>query len=77
MGLPRIVWGALIAIPVALDLWAHRNNTDGDTLSEQVRAIYRTDTASGRVALCLSWAALTAWVIPHWCRTPAARLEEF
>ena len=65
---PAIFWGASVGALVAVDIWAHVNATDGDTLSEQIRAVYRTDTAPGRVALVVSWAVLTAWAIPHWCR---------
>lgn len=76
MGRPGLIWGVSIGGLIALDYWAHTNNLDGDTLSEHVRAIYRTDTAPGRVALVVSWAALSAWVIPHWCKTPSLATEQ-
>lgn len=69
---PGLFWGAAIAGLVAVDVWTHVNATDGDTLSEQVRPLFRTHTPAGRVALIAAWAALTAWVLPHWCRHTAA-----
>ena len=66
---PAYVWAAILGGPLLLDLWCDRNATVGDTLSEVTRATFRTDTAAGRAAFLLGWAALTAWFCPHICRT--------
>lgn len=65
---PMPVWAAGIGTLIVLDIWADRNDTPGDSLSECVRLIYRPHTPLGRLALIASWTALTAWVIPHWCK---------
>ena len=66
---PRNVWLTIAAALIALDIWAARNNLEGDTLSECTRELFRTDTPTGRAALVGAWAALTAWLIPHLLRT--------
>lgn len=62
---PLAVWTAGIGTLVVLDIWADRNDTPGDSLSECVRLIYRPETALGRCAFIGSWLALTAWFLPH------------
>lgn len=62
---PVLVWIAGIGALVALDIWADRNDTPGDSLSEVVRQVYRTETPMGRVRFIGSWAFLTSWFIPH------------
>lgn len=51
------------------DYWCAKNATDGDSLSECTRDVLRTHTRVGQVAFVTSWAALSAWLIPHICRT--------
>lgn len=67
---PLTVWASLIGALVVLDLWADRKH-DHSTLSCQVRRVYRTDHKLGRLAFIASWAGLTAWFVPHVCRSIA------
>lgn len=62
---PIAVWVSGIGALAALDIWCAFNKTPGDSLSECARQAYRVDCLGGKVAFCLSWAALTAWLIPH------------
>lgn len=41
---PALFWAGTIGGLVAVDIWAHTNATDGDTLSEQVRPLFHTPT---------------------------------
>lgn len=60
--------GALGALGL-FDFWCAKNATNGDSLSEVARATFRTDHPIGRAAFVGGWAALSAWLIPHICRT--------
>lgn len=62
---PALVWGSILGALSVFDLWCARNATQGDSLSECARLVYRTHTRAGRVALGASWAILTAWLLPH------------
>lgn len=68
----RFMVGAWLGAIVALGLadWLLNRRHDGSTLSEATRYLFRTDAPAGKAAFTLSWAALTAWLIPHICRTP-------
>lgn len=62
-------WLTVLAGLGLFDLWCAKNATDGDSLSEVAREVFRTETPAGRAALIGFWAALSAWLIPHLCRT--------
>lgn len=66
---PGAVWAACLGGLIALDLWCDRNTVTGDTLSECTRAVLRTHTPAGRATFVGGWVALTAWLVPHICRT--------
>lgn len=65
------MWGGALGALIAFDIWAAYNAVDGDSLSEVTRAALRTDTAEGRALFVIGWAALTAWFVPHICRSVA------
>lgn len=65
---PRRVWLVSIGSLIVLDVWADRNGTPDDCLSDVVRLIYRTDKPLGRSAFVGSWLALSSWIIPHICK---------
>lgn len=64
-----VIWTAGIGPLIVLDILLDKRS-DGSTLSEATRYIYRTETRFGRCAFVASWAALTAWLVPHICRKP-------
>jgi hypothetical protein len=64
---PMETWASCIAALIALDVWCDHRRNDS-TLSCQVRRVFRTDHRTGRLAFIASWAALTAWLVPHICR---------
>jgi hypothetical protein len=66
---PHHVWGGALGALIVFDIWAAYNAIEGDSLSEVVRTTLRTDTTEGRALFVLGWAALTAWFLPHICRT--------
>lgn len=68
MNRPTLIWAAGIGTLVVVNGVILNPRGDGSTFSECIRLIYRTDTRLGRCALIGSWAALTSWVLPHWCR---------
>jgi hypothetical protein len=57
-------WAGSIAALAIADLILNRRQ-DGSTLSESARYVFRTDTPAGKFAFAASWAALTAWIVPH------------
>jgi hypothetical protein len=63
----RSVWALLFLAGTAAEIRSlHRR--DDATLSETLRAVYRTHTPLGRALLIASWAAFTCWFVPHLCR---------
>lgn len=69
---PCMVWGFGLSGWVAYDVWCAYNDVEGDSLSEVIRYVMRTDTPAGRGLFLTGWTALTVWVVPHICRKPAA-----
>lgn len=66
---PVPVWAACIGGLIALDVWCDRNTTVGDSLSECLRTTLRTDTPAGKAFVFVGWGYLTAWFLPHLCRS--------
>lgn len=66
---PAATWAGTLGVLAAYDAWCAYNAVEGDSLSEVTRAVLRTDTARGRALFVVGWTALTAWLIPHICRT--------
>lgn len=62
---PQIVWGSTLGALIAYDIRCAYNDTDGDSLSEVVRAALRTDTKVGRALFVGGWLALSGWLLPH------------
>lgn len=62
---PWAVWFSAIGGLTVLDVWCHRNETPGDTLSEVTRAVFHTDKPAGRAAFAVFWGALSYWFVPH------------
>ena len=57
-------WGMVVAAGTALECYALL--TDHElTLSRTTRALFHTDTRTGRLAYLLGYAAFSAWWIPH------------
>ena len=57
-----LCWGLLFAL---FEGNAIANETPGDTLSERLRAWFRTKTPAGRFGVTACVLALLAWLIPH------------
>ncbi|THA72547.1 hypothetical protein E6R60_26835 [Streptomyces sp. A0642] len=62
---PNGVWGVILGAAFAYEMYGVFNKTSGDTLSERVRAWFRTSTRGGKAAFVIAWLGLTAWFIPH------------
>jgi hypothetical protein len=62
---PLVMWVAGISPLVVLDIWASYNDIEGDSLSEVIRDVWQTATPAGRVRFLLTYAAFSAWFIPH------------
>lgn len=57
-------WLGAIGGLAAIDVYA-AHVKHGGTLSETGRWLFRTDTKPGKVVWVASWAALSAWLLPH------------
>ena len=64
------VWGGLFLGAVALDIYCDRGEPNGDTASECIRRIFRTDTAAGKTAWTVALAVGVAWLHPHIANGP-------
>lgn len=62
------VWVGIFGALGILDVWASRNEYEGDTLSEVTRDLFHVDTPAGKVALVGGWLGLSAWLLPHLIR---------
>ena len=63
------VWLAL-AGTMGLNYARHRKGKS--TLCSSARAPLQVHRVEGRIAFVAGWAALTGWLIPHFCRAKAA-----
>lgn len=61
----RRVWATAALGLIALDYVCDRGEPNGDTASECLRALFRTDTAQGRAAFALSVMVGARWLVPH------------
>lgn len=57
-----VCWAGLFAV---LEGNAIANESEGDTLSERLRAWFRTKTPAGRFGFTVIVVALCSWLIPH------------
>lgn len=62
---PTVLWYGGLGAALTIDYWCHRNATEGDTLSECTRALFRTHHPVGRLAFVCAWAGLSCWLVPH------------
>lgn len=62
---PKVFWLTGLGLLGVCDIWASFNATEGDSLSEVIRDVYRVQTPEGKVAFLSSWALLSVWFVPH------------
>lgn len=62
---PARFWVGSIGILGLVDLWADRNQIEGDTFSEFNRNLFGTDSLAGKVRFCAAWGIFSAWYVPH------------
>lgn len=67
---PAHVWGGIALGATLLDIYADRGEPDGDTASECIRSLFRTDTTIGKAAFGLTLAVGVQWFYPHICNGP-------
>lgn len=72
---PARFWVGSIGILGLIDLWADRNDIEGDTFSEFNRNLFGTDTTAGKVRFCAAWGLLTVWFVPHIIRGAKRSLQ--
>lgn len=60
-----IVWGGLLAVGAAFEVWALRNGRAGDTLSERTRAWFRVRTRPGAAVFAVAWVGFAGWFLVH------------
>ena len=62
-------WFGAIGALAVIDIYAAHVKHDG-TLSQAGRWLFRTHTRRGKVAWCVGWVALSAWLMPHIANVP-------
>lgn len=65
MGASDVIWGSVLALGTAIEVWALKNGRPGDTLSERIRAWFRVDTRIGKVVFTGGWLAFATWFLVH------------
>ena len=60
-----VLWLAWIAVGLGYEVWAIRNKTSGDTLSENLRVWFRVRSNLGRIVFVVVTGCIFAWLIPH------------
>ena len=59
------VWIGWIAYFAGFETWALIRKGQGDTLSENVRSLFRTNTTAGRWVWIVVGGVLFAWLLVH------------
>ncbi|UGY92285.1 DUF7427 family protein [Streptomyces gobiensis] len=62
---PDLIWGVLLLAGVGYEVFAIFNTKAGDTLSERVRAWFRTHTHPGRAVFAAVWVVFAGWFLVH------------
>lgn len=62
---PDLVWFGTAAFVIFLELVGIIGRKPGDTITEQTRMWWRTDTKLGRIAFGVAWPAFAAWFLWH------------
>ena len=62
---PNVCWGTLLAVGTAYETYGIFNKKNGDTLSERTRALFHTNTKTGKAVFTVSWLAFSAWFLVH------------
>lgn len=62
-------WFGAIGTLAVIDIYAAHVKHDG-TLSQAGRWLFRTHTKRGKIAWCIAWAGLSAWLVPHISNVP-------
>lgn len=60
-----LLWGGLVAVFGVAEVNGIVSETEGDTLSEQTRAFWRTKTTAGRWAFTILWATFAVTFAGH------------
>lgn len=59
------VWGGLLAVGLAYEIYTIRNAACSDTLSETVRKVFRVHTKPGRLIFLVAWTTFAVWFAFH------------
>lgn len=62
---PRRVWGGLLAAGGMYEFYALVNDTEGDTLSEVTRDVFRCHTRRGKIMFTIMYVGFSVWFLPH------------
>ena len=60
-----VMWGGILATGAVAEVWAIKNSTPGDTLSECLRSWFRVDTRTGKVVFTACWMVFSSWLLHH------------
>ncbi|MFF3056370.1 hypothetical protein [Streptomyces sp. NPDC057909] len=59
------LWGTLLLLGVAYEIYTLADAEHGDTLSERIRAWFRVHTRPGRALFTAGWSAFAIWFLAH------------
>lgn len=59
------VWGGLLLVGAAVEVWALHTARSGDTLSESTRRLFRVNTRTGRWVFAAAWCGFATWFLLH------------
>ncbi|MFI5859359.1 hypothetical protein [Streptomyces parvulus] len=61
-----IIWALWTALFALFETWALINKKEGDTLSENTRALFHTRTSkAGRAVFTVGWLGFSGWFLLH------------
>jgi hypothetical protein len=62
---PGLVWGTLLSVGAAYELWGLTGDREGYTLSETTRRWFHTDSPTGRCLFVGAFLGFSGWFVPH------------
>ncbi|MEV5049094.1 hypothetical protein AB0N20_32005 [Streptomyces griseoincarnatus] len=61
-----LIWAGWTSLFALAETWALMNRKDGDTLSENVRTLFRIRTSkAGRAIFTVGWSGFSVWFLIH------------
>lgn len=62
---PDLIWGGVAALVLFLEMVGIFGKTKDDTISEQTRKWFKTETPLGAAGFTVAWLGFAAWFLYH------------